>query len=158
MESIKNFNLPADRSTGENFMKTTKFEIKDAIKSSHRRENNQGLKTFQLIAFDKSRISKYDNGFRVLVDVRIYFTGGLRVYACVWINDSKNNVHGSGSAAVGGGNYDKISAAAANALEAAGIEFDQEVNGRGESVLEEALQAIGKHLGYEHYFVNRTYA
>ena len=58
---------------------------------------------------------------------------------------------GEGSAA--GGGYCKTSAAIADALEAAGLRFDFEIWGRGESVVQRALLAIGSKLGRTHLHI-----
>jgi len=82
-----------------------------------------------------------------IVDVRVYqgrAASASTVYAVVWIKGDKWGV-GAGSA--GGYGYDKRSSAIAEALINAGLKLSQDIGGRGDSVVIEALKAIGAALG-----------
>ena len=129
-------------------METTKFELKDNLKVSHRRENGFS-KSYQLIAFTGDK-------FIVAVDLRLY-NSASRVYACVWIDDHVNKLYGSGSDYAGGYGYHKASAAASGAFNSAGIDFNESIDGRGDSAIESALHAIAKSVGYANYFVNEAH-
>lgn len=83
--------------------------------------------------------------YETLVDLRLYWTPS-RVYARVWIRGGGHYHYGQGMA--GGYGYDKESAAAGDAIGAAGVGLSEDIGGRGESAIEEALQAIAAALGY----------
>lgn len=134
----------------------TKFEVKENINArSHRKEKGGDYQTYKLVVFDKKRVSKYSDGFFEPVDVRVYYSNGLRVTACVWINDSEQGIHGSGSAAVGGGNYDKTAASVERAFDACGVEFNFGFGGSEQ--IPDALKAIARKLGYKQYTVIKSY-
>lgn len=90
------------------------------------------------------------------VEIRIYGTQA-RNYAAAWIH--AKGVYACGGGAAGGYGYHRPSAAAANALEDAGVELEEPIGGGGESAIEGALYAIGVALGYprESLQVLRTY-
>ena len=69
------------------------------------------------------------------------------VYASVWI--SKTGFYTSGRGSAGGYGYHKESAAIGDALRSAGVELDQDIDGRGELAIEEALIAVVRALGYK---------
>lgn len=75
--------------------------------------------------------------------------GASRCYCCVWLRriDQENGVYdcdGSGGGYAGGGGYHKPSAALDAALDAAGVELSDPINGRGETALDAALLAIAR--------------
>ena len=80
--------------------------------------------------------------------IRLYHTS-CRSYACLWINCHKNGIHVSGGGSAGGGGYHRGSAAVAFAIDDAGISLSENIDGRGEEKIKEALQAIGLALGYK---------
>ena len=82
----------------------------------------------------------------VKIDVRIYVTQA-RNYCCLWVRGGDGWNSGSGWA--GGYGYHRPSAAMQKALSAAGIELDHAIDGRGDSVMQDAIMAIAKHLGWE---------
>ena len=69
------------------------------------------------------------------------------MYASIWIYDEKHHTSGSGKA--GGYGYHKQSAAISDAIESAGIELNEDISGRGDSAIKEALEAIAATLGFE---------
>ncbi len=90
----------------------------------------------------------------VMVIARWYMshrTDAQMIYCCIWVYGKDNTKVGyrSGSGNAGGYGYCKRSAAFAEALQNAGFksEFDC-ISGRGMYVVEEAMKAIGKLLGY----------
>lgn len=109
---------------------------KDGFKQSHRKENNF-----------KRQISGFtieDGRLKEVVCLRIYETNS-RVYACVWIS----GIGASGSGYAGGCGYHMGSAAAAAALNDAGITFDEGISALGYEAVEEAVKAIGEALGFQ---------
>lgn len=92
-----------------------------------------------------------------VVQVRIYRTKS-RSYACIWVQDSKHSTHVSGGGYAGGYGYHKDSASVASAIENAGIKLDCDISGRGDSMIESAIKAIGKALGYRKFEVLTAHA
>lgn len=80
----------------------------------------------------------FDNGkFREAVTLRLYATDA-RIYACVWMYSP----YTAGSGYAGGYGYHRASAAAAEAFYKAGFTFDEEISGRGETAMREAVEAV----------------
>ena len=75
---------------------------------------------------------------REAVILRIYQTDA-RAYACVWTYCTGYN---SGSGCAGGYGYHRASAAAANAIYNAGFDLSEDIAGRGDSAIREAVKAI----------------
>lgn len=65
------------------------------------------------------------------------------VYCAIWVDDCC-----SGKGTAGGGGYHKQSAALAEAIRSAGIELDTDIDGRGDTLMKEALVAITRMLGF----------
>ena len=78
-----------------------------------------------------------------LVDLRIGCTDGA-AYACVWVCTGSG--YGVGSGRAGGYGYHRASAAAGAALHNAGVTLSEDINGRGDSAIWEAVQAVGDYL------------
>lgn len=79
------------------------------------------------------------DGIALLVTCRLYLSlarDASRVTAIVWVGGA----HGSGGA--GGYGYHKQSAAVSAAIASAGFELDQDISGRGDSAISEALCAV----------------
>ena len=76
-----------------------------------------------------------------IVDARIYWPGSV-AYAAVWINGDA--IHASGTGKAGGYGYCKESAALAEALERAGVELSENIAGRGQGAMREAVEAVAK--------------
>lgn len=79
------------------------------------------------------------DGIALLVTRRLYMStarDASRVTAIVWVGGA----HGSGWA--GGYGYHKQSAAVSAAIASAGFELDQDIAGRGDSAITEALCAV----------------
>lgn len=92
---------------------------------------------------------------RELATLRTYMAkrsdGAGRVYASIWVNAP--GVHCSGAGHASGYGYHKASAAAAAAIESAGIELSDAIDGRGDALIDDALHAIGRALGFDHLYV-----
>ena len=74
-----------------------------------------------------------------------------RVYATARIH--ADGIYSQGMGQAGGGGYCKVSAAAAEALESAGVVLEKDIRGRGEGAVRSALEAIAKRLGYKVFLV-----
>lgn len=70
------------------------------------------------------------------------------VYASVWVRVKALGDTISGRGHAGGYGYHKASAAIGSAIESAGITLSEDINGRGQSAIREAMLAIGLALGF----------
>ena len=82
------------------------------------------------------------NGDSVVL-LRVYWTG-TTCHCIAWFYGEDSDGNGYGKAT--GGNYCKESAAIAYAIDDAGIELSDAIDGRGESMVRQAALAIGKKL------------
>lgn len=73
------------------------------------------------------------------VDLKLYATDS-RAYCCVWLAGGGHNSSGSGMA--GGYGYHRASAAAGRALRAAGVSLSEDIDGRGDTAIRDAVEAI----------------
>lgn len=80
-------------------------------------------------------VSIVDGQIKELGEMRLYCPSN-DVYCCIWVHDS---LRCTGRA--GGCGYDKSSAAAWDALNNAGFEFDKDFSGAGESAMIKAFKA-----------------
>lgn len=115
--------------------KPTKFNI------NHRKDNHFH-KQITAVAIDVAGRA-YD-----AVTLRIYGTDA-RSYACLWTSsncswEGAKDYWRNGSGCAGGYGYHRASAAAAEAIENAGIELDEEISGRGNNAMCEAVRAIAR--------------
>jgi len=98
-----------------------------------------------------------DGSFTEPVDARVYMSrsanGASPVYASVWINDRASNTHISGRGMSSGYGFDKPSAAIGSAIESAGIELSEQIEGRGDSAVRDAITAICAALGYSNIHI-----
>lgn len=89
-------------------------------------------------------VAGFDPATRRVTDVvtmRLYASPrGARIHACTWIYPTEGAPR-RGHGVAGGGGYCRRSAAGADALEAAGVKLSEDVAGRGEGMLREALLA-----------------
>lgn len=74
-----------------------------------------------------------------------------RIYASVWVCGRY-----SGHGWAGGWGYHKASAAAHAAIRSAGITLSASIDGGGDSMIEEALGAIARALGFDHFTIVRN--
>lgn len=117
-------------------MKVTKFIPQDGIRAKAHRKENHFMEEYAAIVFTKGE-------FKTPVTLRIYGTNAMN-YACLWVHHPDNYCSGSGSA--GGYGYHRPSAAAQEAITAAGIQLDERIDGRGDSATHDAVLAIAKKL------------
>lgn len=121
--------------------KLTKTECQNARNMGDKKET---IKTMVLIAHKAGEFSEP-------VTVRWYMSrsgdGASPVYCSLWVRCSPCYVSGRGKAC--GYGYHKASAAFQDACDSAGIELSQPVDGRGYSMVKDALYAIGAALGFE---------
>lgn len=66
------------------------------------------------------------------------------VYCSIWVDGP--NAEWSGYGTAGGYGYHKASAALSAALRSAGWQLDEDIDGRGDSAMRDALLAIGRKL------------
>ena len=103
-------------------------------------------------------VCKDDNGtIHEPVTVRCYMgrsRNASRVYASVWVHNHPISLSGTGWA--GGYGYDKKSAAVQDAMTKAEIELSEPIDGRGASMIEEAIKAITVALGFDNCYIVRN--
>lgn len=119
-------------------MKTQKVKsitFQNSFNTSHRKENHF-LQEFAAFVNTKE-------GLRNCATVRVYGTNAKN-YACLWYNDSRRWASGTGSA--GGYGYHRPSAAVAEAFENSGVKLLNDISGRGDEAIREALEALAKKL------------
>jgi len=81
--------------------------------------------------------------------------GMARLYCTIWTN-AHGKPEASGHGYASGCGYHKPSAALAEACRSAGIKLAQPIDGRGDSVMDEALLAIAHALGFRRCHVVRS--
>jgi hypothetical protein len=124
-------------------MEATVVEFKDGIKARAHRKEKSFMEQY-------SGIVIIDGELQEAVTLRLYGTNA-RNYACLWYNDK--NAWGSGSGVAGGYGYHRPSAAAAEAFQSAGVQLTNDISGRGDRAIEEAVVALTKAL-YPFYRVH----
>lgn len=100
---------------------------------------------------------------RSVVTARFYGSGPT-VYCVTWFHDLHRygyadlawSVRGYGKA--GGYGYHKQSAAFAEALQRAGVSLAENVAGVGETAMQDAMEALAKHLGIARHMVHKAHA
>lgn len=85
-----------------------------------------------------------------VIDCRCYRTAKT-VRASLHIQAPDFRASGYGKA--GGGGYDKTSAAVGAAIRSAGIGLRDNIDGRGDAAIQDALTAIAEYLGYKSILV-----
>ena len=118
---------------------------KTKFTTSHRKEGKCFLTVYAAIVGDK-----------VPVELRIYDTG-KKTTACLWVNDSLSNTYIKGSGASNGFGFDQPSEAAQRAINNAGIVLSEEIDGRGDNAIIDAMAAISEALGHANAFIFKTH-
>jgi len=117
------------------------------------REDKRNIASFRRESSFWKSLSLIDlDAGREVASVRFY-GAAQTVYCVAWIwhlgaygyGDPIYSARGYGKA--GGYGYHKPSAAMQEALNAAGMTFDQDIAGRGDGLMEDALRALADHLG-----------
>lgn len=115
---------------------TLNLEIEDGkFNINHRKENNF-IRQYTGVTLEDGKIRK-------AVELRLYGTDS-RCYACLWTYG--NGIYRSGSAYAGGYGYHRGSVAAAYAIENAGYILSEDIGGRGNGAIIEAINAITRLL------------
>lgn len=132
-------------------MKVKEYKIGTSnVKMQDReREEKNGL------ARGYKAITIKDGKMLELVDMRLAVSSSGTWYACIWCKGDEWN---SGSGRASGNGYHKASAAAAYAIRAAGIQLDEDIDGRGWTAVETAIKVIGEYLSGGEVFVVEMYA
>lgn len=135
------------QATFKELTKAPKFTI------SHRKENHF-YNQYTAVVFNGK--SAYD-----AVTLRLYATEAKH-YCCLWINDNcswikatRDSYYRSGSGSAGGFGYHRASAAAQEAIYNAGIELSENIAGRGDTAIEEAVYSIAAAMwGGKGYYIH----
>lgn len=134
-----------------------KLDKETIINVNHRKESHF-TKQYTAVVFNGQ--SAYD-----AVTLRIYATDA-KSYCCLWVNDNCSWVKGcrdsyyrAGSGSAGGYGYHRASAAAQEAISNAGITLSEDINGRGDAAIEEAVHAIAAAIwDADRYYIHVTRA
>lgn len=124
-------------------MTATFKELNHAPKFNiNHRKDNHFRKQISAIAINQ------DGRAYEAVTLRIYGTDS-RTYACIWTKsncawDNAKDFWRNGSGFAGGWGYHRASAAAQDAMVNAGIELSEDISGRGDTIMENAVYAIAK--------------
>lgn len=127
--------------------------------------NAQNVERIRLTDREREEKNGLDHGYKAimikegkvedLVDLRISSTSSA-AYAVVWLyspkvkdkegHTVKPSFWNSGSGRAGGYGYHRPSAAAAEALSRAGVKLSEDIGGRGDQAIRDAVEAAGKAL------------
>ena len=124
---------------------------------NHRKENHF---TQQYTAVVFNGKAAYD-----AVTLRIYATDA-KSYCCLWVHDNcswikscRDSYYRAASGSAGGYGYHRASAAARNAIQHACITLSEDIGGRGDTAIEEAVRAIAVAMfGADGYYIHVTRA
>jgi hypothetical protein len=123
----------------------------DNFNRSHRKENH----------FYKEYLVITPN-LQQIISCRMYGTGAMN-YCCIWVRVipqgeqyATHTISGTGKA--GGYGYHRESAAAHDAITAAGYILSESISGVGESAIERALVAIATFHGYDNVKIFSSHA
>lgn len=118
-------------------------EIYDGLNINHRKEDK--------FSEQYSGIVCREGKMYEAVILRIYRTDS-RAYACLWTmgnyawGQADGDLWRSGSGWAGGYGFHRASAAACDAIKAAGIELSESINGAGDSAIMQAVEAIAREM------------
>lgn len=124
------------------------------MKATLKTENAQGLRGSHRDAECRNGITTGYKAFTiidgkpvVLADMRIAVSKSGTPYACFWAYcPSENGMWNNGSGTAGGGGYHKASAAAGKAIRSAGFSLSEDIDGRGDGAIRDAVLAVGECL------------
>lgn len=119
-------------------MEIKSLNAKDAINSKAHRKEKNFMEEFIGLAV-------VDGKIKTAVNLRVYGTQA-RNTACLWVHNEGWTTSGSGSGSAGGYGYHRPSAAVAEAFEKAGIELSVDINGRGDTAVQDAVLALTEYL------------
>lgn len=108
------------------------------------KESAYNARDKQALLHQYSVIAETENGIREIVIARLYASllrDANRVTCILWTN-GRHNANASGTASEYG--YHRGSAALADAIRNAGIELSENISGRGDDAIREALLAIAR--------------
>jgi len=88
-----------------------------------------------------------------VVIARFYWPASV-CYSCVWVHSL--GIHARGAGKAGGGGYHIASAAFSAALDDAGITLSEDVGGRGDRAIEDAVEAIARAATGKRKFIVHT--
>ena len=129
--------------------------------------DNMPTDRLYVVTYDASKVDPERglDGFETPIELRIYYprnprSGMEQVRAALWVRTSEDlpnqqRHYFSGAGSAGGCGYCKASAAADEAISAAGIKLvgadgkSANIHGAGESMIVEALKAIARAAGYD---------
>ena len=130
--------------------KVVAFNPRNGMNAKAHRKEKAFTHSYELLGIDT------DGKIRNYASLRIYQPNTV-AYACFWLFAADGPIPCNGSGKAGGHGYDKPSAAASNAFDAAGIKLAQDIDGRGSSAIEAALLAIAEHFAIKNPYVHNAH-
>lgn len=122
--------------------------------TSHRKDGKCWFSSMQVISL--AATPNPDGTVDAAATLHLLYGTGARHTACLWVSHAGDYRRGSGSA--GGCGYHRKSAAAAEAFRNAGVELSQDIDGRGEEAMREAMMALAAALGVERPALVESYS
>jgi len=112
---------------------------KEKFNTNYRKDNHFNKQmTAVVYDYEKDKLEE-------AVELRIYKTDGFD-YCCLWTYGHSEDMYRHGTGRAGGGGYHRASAAACEAIYNAGIELSEAINGRGDSMMREAIESIADEM------------
>lgn len=129
-------------------------DAKTKFTTSHRKEGKYYFDSYTALVVGTDHNGNFT--MHEVVDLRLYGTG-QKNYCAMWVHDSKSDTHTSGTGSAGGYGYHKPSAAASEAIRNAGYTLSEDISGRGDQAISEAVKAIAESLGYSEVYVHHAH-
>jgi hypothetical protein len=126
-------------------------DFKTKFNRNHRKENGGFMYEYAAIV----RRPEYKDCAAV-VTLRVYGTGA-RNYACLWVQSAKKDIYTQGSDYAGGG-YHRPSAAAHGAIINAGFTLSEDIDGRGDRAIINAVKALAAAAGHPNALIHVAHA
>jgi hypothetical protein len=134
---------------------TLKHTSHDGKITQHRKENHFTSEYAVLVHETREAYTREGCTMRSPIIARIYHTANT-AYACIWVHNEPIHISGGGKA--GGYGYHKASAALQGALDDAGVQLSESINGRGEQAMRDALTATARALGLSGFHIHYSHA
>lgn len=137
-------------------MKATFTKIQHTGKIASNRKENGGFAQEYAVIVRGDQSLGLRLSMQSVIIARIYWSkNGATCYACVWVHGS---ISTSGGGKAGGYGYHKASAALQNALTDAGVKLSEDIGGRGETAMTDALAAMAHAMGHRKFHIHNAHA
>jgi hypothetical protein len=127
-------------------MKVIQFTPKPMNSISKNRKENHFYSEYAAIVYE-------DGKYRTPITLRLYLTNSV-AYAVLWVD--VGDVYTGGSGRAGGYGYHRPSQAVEYAVKDAGFTLSEDIGGRGDEAIIEALKAICTDIGFENVHIHKS--